>query len=149
MAGRDLSRLCESVLPPEFERQKRQLPMIQAFLDENLPDAVQGRVTALSVNDEEVVIAANTPMVANYLRLHGAEIHQQLIEALQLKQAVRFRTIPDALLTQRKQKPLQAARVVSDEAVDSIKRNARCVEDSSLRDALLSLADSLAKKQDS
>lgn len=147
MAGRDLSRLCQSVLPPEFERLKRQLPRIQEFLDANLPGAVQGSVTVLCMDEEEIVIAANTPMVANYLRLHSAEIQQQLRESFQLEQAIRFRTIPDALLKPRKRKPLQAPRAVSAEAVDSIKRNAQWIEDASLRDALLALADSLAKKR--
>ena len=148
MAGRDLSRLCQSVLPPEFERLKQQLPRLQEFLDTNLPDAVQGCVTVLSLNEEEIVIAANTPMVANYLRLHSAEIQQQLRESFQMQQTVRFRTIPDALLKPRKREPLPAARAVSAEAVDSIKRNAQWIEDATLRDALLSLADSLARKRD-
>jgi hypothetical protein len=148
MAGRDLSRLCQSILPPEFERLRRQLPRIQEFLDTNMPEAVQGCVTVLSMNEEEIVIAANTPMVANYLRLHSAEIQQQLRESFQLKQTVRFRTIPDALLKPRKREPLQAARAVSAEAVNSIKLNAQWIEDETLRDALLALADSLAAMRD-
>ncbi len=55
------------------------------------------------------------------------------------------RTIPDALLKPRKREPLQAARAVSAEAVDSIKLNAQRIEDAILRDALLSLANSLAE----
>ncbi len=148
MAERDLSRLCQSVLPPEFERLKQQLPRIQNFLDANLPEAVQGSVTVLSVNEAEIVIAANTPMVANYLRFHSAEIQQQLRESFQLEQAIRFRTIPDALLNPYRREPRQAPREVSAVAIDSIKRNAQWIEDATLRDALLGLADSLSKKRD-
>ena len=32
MARRDISRLCEAVLPPGFEQARRQIPRIQAFL---------------------------------------------------------------------------------------------------------------------
>jgi len=152
MASRDISRLCQSVLPPGFEQVRRQLPQIQAFLEENLPEAVQHSVTLLTVNAEEIIIAANTPMVANYLRLHSAEIQQQLRETFQLEQRVKFRTIPDALFQARKQETLQPQRVVSREAVRSIKRNALCIEDETLRAALLSLVDSLgapeAKQED-
>jgi hypothetical protein len=143
MASRDISRLCQSVLPPGFEQVKRQLPQIQAFLEENLPEAVQHKVTLLTVNAEEIIIAANTPMVANYLRLHCAEIQQQLRETFQLEQQVKFRTIPDALFHARKQAKLQAPRVVGNEAVRAIRRNAMCIEDESLRAAMLSLVDSL------
>jgi len=143
MASRDISRLCQSVLPPGFEQVKRQLPQIQAFLEENLPEAVQHSVTLLTVNAEEIIIAASTPMVANYLRLHSAEIQQQLRETFQLEQQVKFRTIPDALFHARKQAKLQAPRVVSNEAVRAIRRNALCIEDESLRAAMLSLVDSL------
>jgi len=143
MASRDISRLCQSVLPPGFEQVKRQLPQIQAFLEENLPEAVQRSVTLLTVNAEEIIIAASTPMVANYLRLHSGEIQQQLRETFQLEQQVKFRTIPDALFHARKQAKLQAPRVVSNEAVRAIRRNALCIEDESLRAAMLSLVDSL------
>jgi hypothetical protein len=147
MASRDISRLCQSVLPPGFEQVKRQLPQIQAFLEENLPEAVQHSVTLLTVNAEEIIIAANTPMVANYLRLHCAEIQQQLRETFQLEQQIVFRTIPDALLQARKQAKLQAPRVVGSEAVRAIRRNAQCIEDDSLRAAMLSLVDSLGAPQ--
>ena len=143
MARRDLSRLCQSVLPPGFDEARRQLPEIQAFLDSNLPDTVTGSVTALSVDAEQIVIAASTPIVANYLRLHSAEIQQQLSETLQLQQALRFRTIPDAMMRPRAPVKLQAPRQVSTESVDAIRRNAQWIEDEALRQALLSLADGL------
>lgn len=147
MSARDISRLCQSVLPPGFEEAKRQLPEIQAFLDANLPDTVQGSVTLLSVNAEHIVIAASTPMVTSYLRLHGAEIQQQLRETFQLRQAMKFRTIPDALMRPRERVQLSPPRQVSRESVDAIRRNAEWIEDTALRRALLSLADSLEPGQ--
>ena len=55
MARRDISRLCQAVLPEGFEQAKRQLPQIQGFLEENLPEAVRQSVTLLSVSDEQIV----------------------------------------------------------------------------------------------
>jgi hypothetical protein len=149
MAERDLSRLCQSVLPAEFEQVKRLLPPIQAFLDANLADAVKGSVTLLSVTDEQIVIAASTPMVANYLRLHSVEIRQQLRETFQLEQELKFRTIPDALMHPRKQAKLPRPQAVSAEAVAAIKLNAQWIEDEDLRAAMLSLADCLAADPES
>ncbi len=144
MASRDISRLCQAVLPPGFEQARRQLPQIQQFLDENLPEAVRHSVTLLSINAEQVVIAANTPMVTNYLRLHGAEIQQQLRETFQLEQALHFRTIPDALFQRRKPLTVAKPRAVGSEAVAAIRLNSQWIEDDNLRAAMLALADCLA-----
>jgi hypothetical protein len=144
MARRDISRLCQAVLPPGFEQIRRQLPQLQEFLQENLPESVQQCVTLLSVDDDHIVIAANTPMVTNYLRLHSNEIQQQLRETFQMEQELRFRTVPDALFQRRKPREIQAPRAVSSEAIDFIKRNAQWIEDDELRAAMLALADTLS-----
>jgi hypothetical protein len=148
MARQDIAGLCRAVLPPEFERLKRQIPEIQKFLEHNLPESVQGCVTLLTLNAEEIVIAANTPMVANFLRLHSTEIQQQLRETFNLEQNLRFRTIPDALLKTGggDQSSELEPEAVSDEAVSAIERNAQWIEDEKLRAAMLSLAKSLKKR---
>ena len=143
MASRDISRLCQAVLPPGFEQARRQLPQIQNFLEENLPQAVRQSVTLLSVTEENIVIAANTPMVTNYLRLHAVEIQQQLRETFQLEQQLKFRTIPDAMFQRRQQRSPLPPRAVSSEAVAAIRLNAQWIEDEDLRAAMLALADSL------
>jgi hypothetical protein len=86
-------------------------------------------------------------MVANYLRLHSPEIQQQLRETLQLQQSLKFRSIPNDLLQPRAKVSLQAARKVSEESVAAIRLNAGWIEDEDLRQALLSLADSLGPPQ--
>jgi hypothetical protein len=61
MSTSKIGRLCQSVLPPEFERVRRQLPEIQDFLEQNLPEAVNRSVTLLTLKQDEIVIAANSP----------------------------------------------------------------------------------------
>ena len=148
MARRDLASLCRAMLPPGFEQASRQLPKIQAFLDTNLPEPVRGQVTLLSVTEGQIVIAASTPVIANYLRLHSTEIEQQLRETFRLEQPIRFRSMPDALLSSRKPVGKSLPREVGPEAVDAIKRNAQWIDDESLREAFLSLADSLEKDEE-
>ena len=146
MARREISRLCQAVLPAGFEQARRQLPQIQAFLEENLPEAVRRSVTLLSVSGEQIVIAASTPMVTNYLRLHAVEIRQQLRETFQLEQQLHFRTIPDAVFERRVAGKPRAPRAVSDEAVAAIRANARWIEDEDLRAAMLALAESMSRQ---
>jgi hypothetical protein len=143
MASNKISRLCQSVLPAEFEQVKRQVPGLQHFLEENLPDAVKQSVTVLTINQDEIVIAANSPMVANYLRLHSREIQQQIRETFHFEQTLKFRTVPDSLLKLERQQSLPQPRQVSAESVAAIKRNAQWIESEDLKAAMLSLAESL------
>ncbi len=144
MGSNDIGRLCQSILPAEFEQVKRRLPQLQRFLEENLPEPVNQAVTLLTMNDDEIVIAANSPLVVNYLRLHGKEIQQQLRETFKLEQTLRFRTIPDSML---KLNPSAGAvrepGQVSPQSIEALQRNAQWIEDDDLRAAILSLAQSL------
>ena len=146
MSSSDIGRLCQSVLPPEFERVKRQLPEIQRFLEQNLPEPVNRSVTLLTLNQDEIVIAASSPLVANYLRLHGKEIRQQLRETFQLEQRLKFRTIPDSMLHLEQPDKLRDPKQVSAESIDALERNAKWIEDDDLKAALLSLAESLKSR---
>ena len=143
MARRRLDDLCRAVLPPGYERVQRYASGIQRFLEETLPPPANACVTLLKLDDDEIVIAANSPPVANYLRLHAAEIRQQLRETFGLEQAVRFRSVPDSLLRVEPPGGRRRPRPASAGSADAIERNARSVDDPALRDALLALAQSL------
>jgi hypothetical protein len=146
MARHNIAGLCRGVLPPEFGRLEQQIPEIQKFFEQNLPESVQGCVTLLTLNDEQIVIAANSPMVTNFLRLHSAEIEQQLRETFDLRQTLKFRTVPDALLKTGRRDQVPEPESVSGEAVNAIERNAEWIEDEELRAALLSLAKCLRER---
>ena len=143
MATNRIAKLCQSVLPAEFEQVKRQAPGLQHFLEETLPEPVNRQVTVLTINAQEIVIAASSPMVANYLRLHSKELQQQLRETFDFEQTLKFRSIPESLLTLPQQQSPAKPREVSAESVDSLERNAQWIEDENLRAAMLSLVDSL------
>jgi len=143
MGSKQISRLCQTVLPPEFEQVTRLGPGIQRFLEQNLPETVNQSVTLLTINQDEIVVAANSPMVANYLRLHSREIEQQLRETFKLEQALKFRTIPDSLLKLDNNEYQPHPEQVSAESIEAIRRNAEWIEDEELKAAMLSLAESL------
>jgi hypothetical protein len=131
------------VLPPGFEQLTRLGPEIQRFLEQNLPETVNQSVTLLTINQDEIVVAANSPMVANYLRLHNREIEQQLRETFKLEQALKFRTIPGSLLKIDNNENRPHPEQVSAETIEAIRRNAEWIEDEELKAAMLSLAESL------
>ena len=143
MAGRKISRLCQSVLPPGYERVERLAPELQRFLEENLPAPINRAVSLLTVIGDEIVIAAYNPVVANYLRLHANEIAQQIRETLGFDARLRFRTLPESLLQAGPRVRERQPRPVSAESIDALRRSAEWIEDEELRAALLSLAQSM------
>jgi hypothetical protein len=118
MSTSKIGRLCQSVLPPEFERVRRQLPEIQDFLEQNLPEAVNRSVTLL----------------------------QQLRETFGLQQSLKFRTIPDSMLKLERPDKLRDPKKVSADSIDALERNAKWIEDDGLKAAILSLAESLKNR---
>ena len=143
MTNRRIDRLCRSVLPAEFERVSRLAPEIQQFLEHNLPDSVRRSVRLLTLGRDEIVIAAYTPMVASYLRLHGAELRQQLRETFDLDLEVRFRTLPESLLQAADRPSTPPPRAVAAATVGVIERGAESIDDEALREAFRSLARSM------
>lgn len=145
MAAIRLDKLCRSVLPAGFEKISRLGPDIQKFLQQNLPEPINRKITLLSIDDEQIVIAASSPVLTSYLRLHGAEIQQQLRETFNLQQQLKFRSVPDSLLNVNVGSKNQIPKPVdvSPESIAAIERNAKWIEDEGLRAAMLSLAQSL------
>jgi len=143
MARQPMGKLCQAVLPAGFERVRQQAPVIQRFLEENLPEPVNRCVTLLTLDAEQIVIAANSPAVAGYLRVHSREIEQQLRETFQLERKIRFCTVPDDLLRVETAQIRRVPRPPGEESAAAIRRSAEWIEDERLRAALLALADSL------
>lgn len=143
MARRRLDELCRAVLPPGYEQMRRYAPGIQRFLEENLPPPANRCAALLKLDDNEIVIGASSPAVASYLRMHAAEIRQQLRETFGLEQPLRFRTVPDTLLRVDPPGGRRQPRRASPQSADAIERSASHIDDEDLREALLALARSL------
>ncbi len=143
MTSRKIDRLCQSVLPPGYERVERLAPALQKFLEETLPEPINRAVSLLTVVGDEIVIAAYNPLVANYLRLHSTEIAQQILETFGLEARLKFRSLPESLLQAGPRLREREPRRVSAASVDAIRRSAEWIEDEALRAALLSLAKSM------
>ena len=143
MTQRRMGQWCQAVLPPGFEQLNREAPSIQFFLEKNLPESVRQCVKLLTFNRDEVVIAASTPAVASYLRMHSREIEQQLREALGLQQRVRFCSMPLDLLEVKKSEDRRQPLMPCTDSVAAVRRNAKWIEDEQLREAMIALANSL------
>ena len=149
MSTKTLAQWSKSVLPGNFKQVSKQTLVIQQFLMENLPEPINQQVSVINFSAEEIVVAASSPQVANYLRLYVAEVQQQIQETFQLSQKLTIRTAPDSLL--KIERPPESGKPsrVSSETVAAISRSADWIEDENLKQSLEALAETLKGKSDS
>jgi len=145
MSRKPLDQWCKSILPENFNQVSSQTNAIQKFLREHLPEPINQQVSAINCNDEEIIIAAADPQVANYLRLYVAEVQQQIHETLGMTQRLKIQAMPESILTVGSRPPSSKPGRVSQQTVEAITRNANSVEDEALKKNLLSLASHLKK----
>jgi len=145
MSTKTLGQWTKSVLPDNFKQVSGQTQAIQQFLIEHLPEPINRQVCVINISPEEIVVAVASSQLANYLRLYGVEIQQQIQESFHLTQKLKIRTAPESLLKIESPpnpgKPLE----VSDETVDALNRGAGWIEDENLKQSLESLANALKK----
>lgn len=146
MTTKTLAQWSKSVLPDNFKQLSKQTLVIQQFLMENLPEPVNQQVSVINFSAEEIVVAASSPQVANYLRLYIAEIQQQIQETFQLSQRLTIRTSPDSLLKIEHPPDPGKPSKVSSKTIENISRSAGWIEDDNLKQSLESLADTLNKR---
>ena len=143
MSTKTLGQWSKSVLPDNFEQVNSQTLAIQQFLIEHLPEPINQKVSVINFSPEEIVVAADSPQVANYLRLYVAELQQQIRETFQLSQQLKIRSVPESLLKIDHPASSSKPSKVSSETVAAIDRSASWIEDEDLKQSLKSLANTL------
>ncbi len=131
------------MLPDNFKQVSNQTLVIQQFLMEHLPEPINQQVSVINFSFEEIVVAASSSQVANYLRLYVAEVQQQIQETFQLSQKLTIRTAPESLLNIDSPPGSDKPSKVSTETVAAISRNAGWIEDENLKQSLESLEETL------
>jgi len=146
MTTKTIAQWSKSLLPDNFKQVSNQTLVIQQFLMEHLPEPINQQVSVINFSAEEIVVAASSPQVANYLRLYVAEIQQQIQETFQLSQTLKICTVPESMLKIECPPGSDKPSKVSRETVAAISRNAGWIEDENLKQSLESLANTLRDK---
>ncbi len=147
MGNKRFSSWCKSVLPANYHQIKGQTNKLQQFLVEQLPDPASQRIHVLNISAHEIIVAVDDAQTANYLRLYQRELQQQVFEALNYKQTLKFKTMPESVLQPSQLPQARKPSKVSSDTADGITRNAQWIEDEPLKQALESLAASLKSKR--
>ena len=131
------------ILPAGFDQVCSALPELQSWFESQLPEGFAGKASVLTLNDDEIVIAAASPPLANFLRLHQARLEAGFATHFGLQRSLKIRSLPPAATQLSKPPPTREPEEVSAETIIALERNAGWIEDDQLRDALMSLAKSL------
>lgn len=120
--------------------QARALLGLDGLIQELLPDALKTHCRVLSVRDETLVLAADSPVWAARLKFHSS----QLVKQLNRQQTVKLRTVrirvrpPEKQLeTERRNTPLK----LGINSATALRQAADSVSDPDLKSALLRLAN--------
>ena len=120
--------------------QARALLGLDGLIQELLPDALKTHCRVLSVRDETLVLAADSPVWAARLKFHSS----QLVKQLNRQQTVKLRTVrirvrpPEKQLeTERRNTPLK----LGINSATALRQAADSISDPDLKSALLRLAN--------
>jgi hypothetical protein len=120
--------------------QARALLGLDGLVQELLPDALKTHCRVLSVRDETLVLAADSPVWAARLKFHSS----QLVKQLNRQQTVKLRTVrirvrpPEKrVATERRNAPLK----LGISSATALRQAADSVSDPDLKSALLRLAN--------
>lgn len=118
----------------------RALVGLNALVQELLPETLKAHCRVLSVRDETLVLAADSPVWAARLKFHSS----QLVKQLNRQQTVKLRTVrirvrpPEKLVaTERRSKPLK----LGSNSATALRQAADSVSDPDLKSALQRLAN--------
>jgi hypothetical protein len=118
----------------------RALVGLNALVQELLPETLKAHCRVLSVRDETLVLAADSPVWAARLKFHSS----QLVKQLNRQQTVKLRTVrirvrpPEKqLVTERRNTPLK----LGINSATALRQAADSVSDPDLKSALLRLAN--------
>ena len=145
MANKPLLHWCQSALPPNYQAIKGLTEKYQKFLVQQLPEDIVDSVQVINVDHGEIVIAAASGQIANFLRLHVSELTQQFHETFGGKRKLLIKAMPASLLQVESGHAVVKPRSVSREAINGIENNAKWIEDEKLKKAFESLARQLKK----
>ncbi len=140
-----IQALFRKLLPQEFRQKRAQIDHLQQFFAERKSDAVFQVVRVLNVTPQYLHVSLPNPALANYFRLHGQEIRQQIKQQfgqdLQLKISVQ----PPGNATDRSPSYAPLPHYSAD-VTEQIGRSADALEDDELKAALKSLSKTLHDK---
>lgn len=142
-----LSSLFGKVLPENFRQKSATIHQYQQFFNSLESDAVFQMVEVINVTDEHLSLAVPSPSLVNYLRLHSQQLRQQIEEQFGLDLELIFKVLPESISPKREIKKMPSARHFSASVSDQIKKSSSGLDDEELRNAMISLADTIKNDQ--
>ena len=133
------------LLPQDFVAKRALIRQYQQFFADCKTDAVFQMVEVLNVTEDYLHVSLPNPPLANYFRLHGAEVRQQIREQFNRDLQIKISVQPQGGGQGAEQQHRPLAHY--DQAVtEQISKSADALDDDELKAALKSLSQTLQDK---
>ena len=140
-----VARLFKGLLPEDYAQKRALIQQYQQFFESQESDAVFQMVKVTNVTDDYLNVTLPNAALSSYLRLHGEQIRQSILESFGVELTLKISTRPESF-TQTEQKHNEDwLPEISRSSCDQIVNAAEYVEGDELKDALKSLSKTLAK----
>ncbi|MFT5505106.1 MAG: hypothetical protein ACI845_003047 [Gammaproteobacteria bacterium] len=143
--SKSIKQLCRNLLPENYHQIIGEVGRIQAFIEEVLPDDIKSNVDVINANDNQVVIAADSAQIANYLNLYRQELEQQIRETFGSQQNLIIKTLPGEVRRPATRPEVPKPNKLSSETADQVDKGADWIEHDGLRESLKALAKTLRR----
>lgn len=141
-----VSRLFGKLLPDNFRQKSATIQQYQQFFKSQTSDAVYQMVQVMNVTDDAITLAVPSSALVNYLRLHSAEIRNQILEQFHKSLELKVIADPTSMSPADEKSPLKPAKHFSQSVCDQLKKSAASVDDDELRSALESLSKTIREE---
>ncbi len=137
-----VSKLFSKILPEDYRLKTSRINQFQHFFQLQQSDAVFAMVNVLNVSDKVLSVGVPNSALATYLRLHSEQIKQDILNNFNENLDLKIITVPENnSIDETKVKT--PAEHYPKSVCDQIQTSAESIQDSSLKEALLSLSKTL------
>ena len=140
-----VASLFKGLLPEGYLQKNAQIQQYQYFFESQESDAVFQMVKVTNVTDQYLNVTLPNATLSSYLRLHGEQIRQLVMENFGVDLILKISTRPE-ISNQLEDREIQDwLPDISRSSCDQITNAADYVEDDDLKNALKSLSKTLSK----
>ncbi len=141
-----VSSLFKGLLPEGFAQKRAEIEQFQHFFEVQESDAVFQMVKVTNITDQYLNVTLPNAALSSYLRLHGEQIRQQILENFGVDLILKISTRPEVSQQNKQYAKHKLTADFSQSSCDQMTNAADYVDDEELKKALKSLSKTLSKK---
>ncbi len=140
-----VARLFKGLLPEGYMQKRSQIQQYQHFFESQDSDPIFQMVRVTNVTDQYINVTLANSALSSYLRLHGDQIRQLILQNFGVELTLKISTQPESFKQPEQKHKEDWLPEISKACCEQITDAADYVEDDDLKNALKSLSRTLSK----